>query len=199
MDAENKNEQTPEGDNTQDKAKPDGDNSKDLGGDLNELKNKIAFLEKETKEIIAQRDKLKNEKRKADESEAVKKGEIEKLLSEKNIELENSIKEIESLKSYKDKYDSLDKKIRADLLNQLNDEHKKLAKDLPTEILTDYVKLNSTSKNGMDAGKTGRGAIDTTNKKWSDFDSVQLDSLRKDSPDAYKKLYREQFKREIAI
>lgn len=197
MEAENKDNDSPEG--TKEKQQPEGNKQQNSDGSLEELKNKIAFLEKETKEIIAQRDKLKSEKRKADESEAVKKGEIEKLLLEKNIELENSVKEIESLKSYKDKYDSLDKKIRVDLLDKLTDEHKKLAKDLPTEILTEYVKLNSDSKNGMDAGKNGRGAIDITGKRWTDFNSEQLDGLRKDSPESYKKLYREQFKREIAI
>ena len=175
--------------NNQDK-QSEGDKS---NGDLTALKEKIEYLEKEQKQLIQQRDEVKQKLRKIDEDEAIKKGEYEKVIASANSELEKLKSEFESAKQYETKFNELDKRIRAEALEKLSDEHKKIAESLPTDLLQDYVKINSKQSAGMDTGTNGRGAVDLSGKKWQDFSSVELEDIKKNNESGYMKLYRERF------
>lgn len=190
---------TPGGDDSN-KDNQGAENKDNAGGQETEkLLERIKYLEKETKDIISQRDEFKKKVNKIDTDESIKRGEYEKVINEKTAELEKLKTEVETANTYKEKFELLDKNIRAEALKQLTDEHKKIAEFLPTDKLQEYVKLNGKDKSGMDTGTNGRGTIDVTGKKWSDFNSTELELLRKDNVTGYKRLYREHFNREVQI
>lgn len=157
----------------------------------------------EFKELISQRDKVKNEKaqlqaelekfRKAEEDKAKKeleaKGEYETLIKQRE-------EEYNQIKSKFDEQNEFLEAVRIDLLSKLSDEHKALAEKLPLKDLQVYVKLNSAdNKAGTDNGKPGGTTqIDITGKSWDDLTFKQQEDLLSSNFTAYAKLYKDKYK-----
>lgn len=189
MDTENK-AASPEGNEEEKKA--DANNSPEDAG--NKLLERINYLESEFKSVIKQRDELKKKFSKIETDEAVKRGEFEKVINEKSKELESLQTEIEQTKVYKEKFEKLENEIRIDLLSQLSEEHKKIAKMLPVETLREYVKINSSNKLSMDTGTNGRGSKDYSQvKDLTELTAAELEDMRKSQPNVYARLYKAKY------
>ena len=80
---------------------------KKLEKDIEAKLERLAHLESENKELIAARDKAKEAKRKEEEDKLKQKGELQKLLDNKDIELSEKDKTLEDLKTKADAFEQL--------------------------------------------------------------------------------------------
>ena len=125
-----------------------------------------------------------------------------KLLEEENSkklgELQAEIRNISTQRDdLKNKYGSLHDNVKKSYLNQLTEEHRNIAGQLPTiEGLAEYVKLNSKQPPaGADSGKPGSGFKDYSAVKWDDMSYDEKEDVRKKRPEMWKKLYKDKFGR----
>ncbi|MBZ0204250.1 MAG: hypothetical protein K8I03_14640 [Ignavibacteria bacterium] len=125
-----------------------------------------------------------------------------KLLEAENTKKLNELKaEISKITTERDglrvKFESLQSSVKKSYLDQLSDEHKNIAGQLPTiEGLAEYVKLNAKQPPaGTDSGKPGAGYKDYTSVKWDDMSYDEKEDVRKKRPEMWKKLYKEKFGR----
>ena len=155
---------------------------------LSNALKQIADLQKSKSELIENEKHLRANLKALNEKEDLAKGNYEKIIAENKIELED-------LRNVKEQLDNLKESIRTELIQQLPDNHKTIAQELPIDTLRMYVKLNASEGPGkMDDGKSGKGKIDVTGKKWDDFTSAELNDLNKSNPSSYKILRSEKFK-----
>ncbi len=91
-------------------------------------------------------------------------------------------------------HSDLESSIKAEYLEQLSDEHKKIAELIPgIESLKQYVKLNAAKPPaGSDSARPGAGAAEL-NSKWDDLTYDEKEELRRKRPELWRKLYREKF------
>ena len=161
----------------------------DTNSSLTELQKKLEYLQSESKEAFKVRDELKAKLKAFEEAEEMKKGNYEKLLADKNTEFEQLRAEAEELKQTKEKFDSFQKAMKEELLNELPEGHRVIAGELSLDKLREYVKLNKSSAPAMDTSRVGgSGTIDIAGKKWFDFTSSELNELKKSSPKIYEQL-----------
>lgn len=85
-------------------ADPINTNGKDLPDEVKKQLDRLAYLEKENKELISQRDKVKEAKRKEEEDKLKAQGELQKLLDAKEKEIEELTK---TLKPKADAFEQL--------------------------------------------------------------------------------------------
>lgn len=169
---------------------PDGQEAS--GSETQEAKqeqDKLAFLQAEAQKAFKARDELKAKLKSLEEADEMKKGNYEKVIADKNQEVEQLKAEAERLKPFQEKFSSVMKAMKDELLAELSEEHKAIAGDLELDKLREYVKLNKSTTNSMDSARTGgSGAIDVTGKKWFDFTSTDLNNLKKSNPKLYEQL-----------
>lgn len=104
--------------------------------DLKALKERLDFLEKDNKQIIKDRDKAKGELKKIADEKAIKNGDYEKLLKEKEDALTLSQTELAEAKTYKEKLKKIEADTKKELLEQIEDKDlKKLAEKYDIEDL----------------------------------------------------------------
>ena len=172
--------------------KPLPDGIEQSGSETQEPKqeqDKLAFLQAEAQKAFKARDELKAKLKSLEEADEMKKGNYEKVIADKNQEVEQLKAEAERLKPFQEKFSSVMKAMKDELLAELSDEHKAIAGDLELDKLREYVKLNKATTNSMDTARTGgSGAIDVTGKKWFDFTSTDLNNLKKSNPKMYEQL-----------
>ena len=136
-------------------------------------------------EVIDDRNKLR-EQLKAYElkEEDAKKDELVKQekWQELNAELQ---KEVESYKPFKDKYDTLDGKIRSEALSRLSESKQEKFKNLSTSDLLNVVDELSAKPNPPD----GAGTVDTkiSQDAWKEMDMNQKRSNWSAILDSYKR------------
>ena len=172
--------------------KPESPDGQEASGSEPEAKpeqDKLAFLQAEAQKAFKARDELKAKLKSLEEADEMKKGNYEKVIADKNQEVEQLKAEAERLKPFQEKFSSVMKAMKDELLAELSDEHKAIAGDLELDKLREYVKLNKATTNSMDTARTGgSGAIDVTGKKWFDFTSTDLNNLKKSNPKMYEQL-----------
>lgn len=180
---------------------PDGSQTPkaDASGDNQQTRT---YTAEEFKELISQRDKVKQERQTLQEElEKFRNAEAEK--AKKDLEAKGSYDEIikqkeSELQTYKSKVEEQNgfiEAVRTDLLGKLSDEHKAIAGKLSLTDLQAYVKLNSVSPAvGTDSGKAGGATvIDITGKKWDEINWKDKAVLLESNIEGYKKLYKEKF------
>lgn len=135
--------------------------------ELNEKAGKFKEIEQKGifKELEETRKKLKDiedAKRKADEDEAIKKGELQKLLDIRAEELKAKEKELESLKGevdplkkFKEERIAQDEKRKEELIAKLPDNLKDIAKDLSGINLEKFIDLHKTPNAAKPDGGDG--------------------------------------------
>lgn len=162
--------------------------------DVANLQSKLAFLEKESKEAFKVRDELKQKLKAIEDAEEAKKGNYEKLLNERNAELEQLKAEAEELKKTKETFESFQSKMKDELLAELPDGHKAIAVKLSLEDLKEYVSLHKSGTPGMNTARTG-GRV-------TEFDSLdsldglslaEMDLMKKNNPAKYKVLFAKKY------
>ncbi|MBK6878667.1 MAG: hypothetical protein IPG99_20085 [Ignavibacteria bacterium] len=87
----------------------------------------------------------------------MKKGNYEKVIADKNQEVEQLKAEAERLKPFQEKFSSVMKAMKDELLAELSEEHKAIAGDLELDKLREYVKLNKATTNSMDTARQEEG------------------------------------------
>jgi hypothetical protein len=136
------------------------------------------------------------------ETEAAKTIEITEASGKQSIkilELEQALTNLETERNdYKTRLDGLESSVRKTYIDQLTDDHQKIAKLIPTvEGLAQYIKLNTKSTPaGTDSGKPGSGYKDYSGTKWDDLTYDEKEEIRTKRPEVWKKLYKEKFGRE---
>ena len=161
---------------------------------LTELQKKLEYLQNESREAFKARDEVKAKLKALEDADEMKKGNYEKLLSERNAELEQLKAETEELKQVKEKFDSFQTALKTELLNELPEEHKTIAGKLSIEDLREYVKLHKSATPGMNTARAGGAAND-----FSGIDSLdgltlaEVDKLIKENPAKYKVLYKKKY------
>lgn len=111
-------------------------------------------------------------------------------------ELEQSITTLKSERDeYRQKHEKLETGVRNSYLENLTDEHKNIAKLIPTiEGLAGYVKLNSMPPPaGSDSGKPGAVYKDYSAVNWDDLSYSEKEEMRVKRPGEWKRLYKEKF------
>jgi|TARA_R110000787_G_scaffold42467_1_gene104471 hypothetical protein len=120
-------------------------------------------------EVIEERNTLRDEIKSYElKQEEVKKSKLveEEKWQELNVQLQ---KEVESLTPFKEKYDSLDGKIRAEALNKLPEQKQEKFKNLNTTDLLNVVEELASKVNPPDnAGTVDRGKI--SKEAWKSMD-----------------------------
>jgi hypothetical protein len=152
------------------------------------LTERVTFLESESKKAFKERDDTKTELKTKIDEEATK--------TQKITELEQALSKLETEKAeYKAGFEGLEGSVRKSYLEQLSDEHKGVAKLIPTiEGLAEYVKLNRAgTPAGTDSGKPGSGHRDFTSSKWDDLNHEEKEEVRTKRPDIWRKLYKDKF------
>ena len=158
--------------------------------------DKLAFLQAEAQKAFKARDELKAKLKSLEEADEIRKGNLEKVIADKNQENEQLKAETERLRQIEEKFALFEKAQRSELLGDLSDEHKAIAGDLELDKLREYVKLNKATTNSMDSARTGgSGAIDVTGKKWDDLNRKELIALKKSAPHKYNMLYEAKYGR----
>ena len=168
----------------------------DTNSSLTELQKKLEYLQSESKEAFKVRDELKAKLKAFEEAEEMKKGNYEKLLADKNTEFEQLRAEAEELKQTKEKFDSFQKVMKEELLNELPEGHRVIAGELSLEKLREYVKLNKSTTPGMDTARAGgQGTVDTSGKDWDSLTMKERDEIATNNPQRYKEIYKKKFGR----
>jgi hypothetical protein len=152
------------------------------------------YSESEFKELIAQRDAVKNKLREREEAD--KKASDAKLLEEGKLKdlLTAREKELADLAPLKDKvakYEAAETAQREKLLKEIPKEKRDLYASVSLEVLQDMVE-QLKAKEGTTASKPGSSDADKT---FEDFTSEEIQELKAKSPDRYAKLYREFYKK----
>ncbi len=161
------------------------------------------YSENEFNELKTQRDNLKSElgtvksRLQAIEEKDKEAKDLLPAKEQKIKELEQTVETLSGkLTDTETKLTELDKTARKVYLDQLSDEHKKIAKLIPTvEGLAEYAKLNATTPAaGQDAGRSGgTSAVDYSNMKWDDLSFDQKEEMRTKQPELWKKAYKEKY------
>lgn len=157
--------------------------------EFNELKTQRDNLKSELGTLKSRLQAIEDKDKEAKDLLPAKEAEITRL----NSELDTVTKKLTETET---KYTELDKNVKKTYLDQLSDEHKKVAKLIPTfEGLVDYVKLNGTQQAaGQDAGKSGGAPNkDYSNSKWNDLSFDEKAVLKDKQPEVWKRMYREHF------
>lgn len=158
--------------------------------------------ETQFKELIAQRDKAKQERNQYfEELEKFKKAEQEQ--AQKKLEAEGNYQtiisqkesELESLKKKVDEQNVFVESLKKDLIEKLSEEHKAIAEKLNLDDLRIYVKLNSAeNKVNTDNGKPGGGkTLNVNGRFWDDLNSEERKMLFENQYEDYRKLYFKKF------
>lgn len=177
---------------------------------LQEAKDRAAFLESESKKAFEARDKAKaeaEELRKAEaelkalkEKQQTEQGQFKELAEAKAKEAEELKKQLDELspkvKTFEEQLTKIETERREELLSQLDDKHKEFAKDLSLDKLKAYVDLNKDEKLNTPGGKAGAYSFGTTDgKKYYDFTTKELAEIEKKNPELLKKLFSERNKK----
>lgn len=173
---------------------PDGQAAS--GSEPEQEQDKTVFHETEAKKAYKARDEkaarvreLEEKLKGLEEAEEIRKGNLEKVIADKNQENEQLKAETERLKQIEEKFASFEKAQRSELLAELSDEHKAIAGDLELDKLREYVKLNKSATPGMNTARAGgQGTLEIAGKKWFDFTSSELTELKKSAPKVYEQL-----------
>lgn len=145
-------------------------------------------------DVVKQRDELKEKLRSIEETKLKESEKWKELADLKARELEAKELELNSLTEFKTKYTELETALKSELLENLSDEHKELAKDFDIQKLKTYVKLNGKPKSSVDSTPSGGGLrFVAENKKYDDYTSEQLAEISKMNPELYVKLRKEKF------
>lgn len=166
---------------------------KALESKINELTESIGKLEGNNKALVEEKRKVEAELKAFKD----KGKEASELLPEKEQrikELEGQLTETKTAKEAEEqKRIALETSVKKSYIDQLPENHKGIASLIPTiDGLAEYVKLNGTPPPPpSNSGKPGTGNIDTTGKKWEDFNDTELADLRKANFKEYSRLYRE--------
>ena len=182
---------------------PDGQAGSGSEPEARQEQDKTVFHETEAKKAYKARDEkaarvreLEEKLKSLEEADEIRKGNLEKVIADKNQENEQLKAETERLRQIEEKFASFEKAQRSELLAELSEEHKAIAGDLELDKLREYVKLNKATTNSMDSARTGgSGAIDVTGKKWDDLNREELIALKKSAPHKYNMLYEAKYGR----
>lgn len=174
---------------------PETKDPSSLETELTQLKQRLEFLQTESKEAFKARDEVKAKLKALEEAEEMKKGNYEKLLSEKSTELEGLKAEADRLKAVEEQFNKFQSSLKDELLSQLPEDHKTIAGKLAIDDLREYVKLHeAASPPGMEGSRAGGSAkIDVTGREWDDFTIEELRQIRNSNKAAYSELYRKKY------
>lgn len=168
---------------------------KALESKVTELSDSISKLEGNNKALVEEKRRIEAELKAFKD----KGKEATELLPEKEqriSQLETQLAEIQTAKEAEEqKRIALETSVKDSYLKQLPENHRGIASLIPTiEGIAEYVKLNGTPPPPpSDNGKVGTGNIETTGKKWDDFNDTELADLRKANFKEYSRLYRENY------
>lgn len=178
---------------------PDGENinnqNPDGGGEQQQTQNQQAtdvVSRDELLKVIKERDEAKKKIREREEADAKARGDFESLNAQLKADLEAKAKEIEELSIYRDRLTSFEQKRKESLLNQLSEEHKKIASKLDLETLEDYVTINAKQPPAASSSyKTGVGISDNiTYSEFAKLDSKQKADFAVKFPQKFKEFLR---------
>lgn len=155
------------------------------------INSRLEYLENELKDVIKQRDELKKRIRKQEEDALREQGKYKELAETTGEKLVTVEKERDELLQVKEKYNTLESQIRADLLERLPEAKRKFADGFDIAKLREYTELEGTAaKVGTaDAGRTGRGYLDASKVTYSDylrFTPEQREMFAEQAPEKYK-------------
>ena len=163
-----------------------------------ELQRQLDYMKAEAGNAFKTRDEVKAKLKELQDAEEMKKGNYEKLLSEREQELGGLRTEIETLSTIKTEFEKLQSYLKDELLSQLSEDHKAIASSLDLEKLRAYVKINSGKTPGMDTGRPGGNArIDISGKEWDDFSIEELRQLKQANKSAYSELYKKKYNQRL--
>jgi hypothetical protein len=169
-----------------------------LGGDNAQNNDRLSYLEKEFKNVIAQRDEAKKrietieaEKQAKIESELKEKEQYKQLLELKEKELSDAKDKANKLTEYEQKVAQIEEERRQELIVQLPDSFKANFADADLETLKKLVStLPEVQKLASSDGKTGKRITDT-NKTWKELTNEEKEALRNNNPSKYQQLLKD--------
>ena len=153
------------------------------------------YSEEVVKELIAQRQALKDQLRareesdkKASEGKLLEEGKLKELLEAK----EKRLAELEGLAEKVKSYEAADAARRDALLEELPKDKRELYRSASEAVIRDAVELHKSAKGEpTQARKAGTGS---EGKKYDDYTSVELQELKSQNPELYRTLYRHWYK-----
>ena len=186
---------TPSPDGQAQGGSPETKDPSSLEAELTQLRQRLEFLQTESKEAFKARDEVKAKLKALEEAEEMKKGNYEKLLSEKSTELEGLKAEADRLRAVEEQFNKFQSSLKDELLSQLPEDHKTIAGKLAIDDLREYVKLHKTaSPAGMEGSRAGGSAkVDVTGREWDDFTIEELRQIRNSNKAAYSELYKKKY------
>jgi len=166
-----------------------------LEGELLEMQKTIESVRKANLEIAQDRKNLKEQIEQVKNAELLEQGKFKEIA-------EKYQKELEELKPYKEKAETLEKMVndietatKTELLNALSEEHKLIATKLNVADLREYVKLNTKENFSPDQRKSGQLVLIPTNATWEILTDEQKRELLKKDPERFNKLQHNKIKR----
>jgi beta-galactosidase/beta-glucuronidase len=153
------------------------------------------YSESEFKEVIAQRQALKDQLRAREEAD--KKTSDAKLLEEGKLKelleaREKRLAELEGLEGKLKTYEAADAARREDLLKELPKEKRELYQTASEAVIRDAVELHK-SATGEPTQARKQGKLNE-GRKYADYTNAEILELKSQNPELYRTLYREWYK-----
>lgn len=152
------------------------------------------YSESEFKELVAQRQALKDQLRKREEDDkkvADAKLADEGKLKELLVIKEKELSDLAPLKDKLAKYEAMEEAQREKLLKELPKEKRDLYASVPTEVLQDMVE-QLKKPNGTAVSKPSSSDADKT---YEDYTSEEISEMKQSAPERAKKLFNEWYKK----
>lgn len=150
-------------------------------------------LEDKFKDVETKFTTLKTEVDSKTNEELEKQNKFKELYEKTNSELETWKTKAGEVDKLTEKLTAVETQRKNELLEQLTDEHKEFAKDLPLDKLPAFVKLHKDTKIGVDNGRSGGLPTITEDTDWESLSVEQKEKLKKENPQAYNKIYKKKF------
>lgn len=172
------------------------------GKEVQDLKEKIEYLDKELKTVISQRDEAKKDKAEAlgkiqeiEDKKKIESGEFQKLADERQKIIDTQKVELDRLKTVETEHNLFIENRKKVLIEQIPEDKRPEwdKSDLATlEKVVPLFNLGGDKTLSTDNGMSGK-QLDTRNKKWDDFSLPELDEIEKSNKVEFERLHREKY------
>lgn len=158
-------------------------------------------LKADAKKAFEKRDELKKQLEEAEKAKLEGSNQFKELYEKeqsKAVELEQKqsdlMKQVSELDGYKTKWTTYETSKRADLLSKVKDEDLKPIYEKMELIDLEKLITKQVPAVSSDGSRSG-GVFNYDGKKWDDIPMKDRDTLAKDNPELYKKIYYERYHR----
>jgi len=169
----------------------------ELKAQLDKVNSDLEYQRSEAKKAFEKRDEYKKQIEEAETKKAQEQNQFKELY-EKEQETKKALEsEVNTYKPYKEKWETYETTRRGSLLEKVEDADLKKAYEKLELSDLELVVAKITSKTPpTDQGRSGKTNFDYNGKKWDEISSADKETLAKDQPDIYRKLYYEKFRRQ---